>query len=373
MFPELPAPKRPSISRPVSYVGLADLAGIPWSVDALIFVLADIKSFSDIQNWMTRFPRDEVEEDLKTYESRASEGASPMYYAVTRTCPRSVDLLASYGVDLNTTSFKDIPVMAYGIMHNWIHLKNGTEVVRTLVSLGACVDGIPKDMRSNFLEPPAAVSIDSVMRTSKDLWCGSQYRLILSKALNLTMRYLLDIRSKQPSKNEKQMQIADHYQMQRLFTIPYHLVGQQHASAKILTALWGQLCTTEHVNKSRPLIFMFAGPSGHGKTELARNFGAMLNVKFCPIDSTKLRHEWDVFGSSAGFVNHGDGSQLNNFLAENSGQRSVVFMDEFCRSKTAVYNTLLEVLDTGKQDCVQQIQPGLLTSRTQGVAMIAER
>jgi ATP-dependent Clp protease ATP-binding subunit ClpB len=90
-------------------------------------------------------------------------------------------------------------------------------------------------------------------------------------------------------------------------------------------------------------------PSGHGKTELARNFGNMLNVKFCPIVSTKLTHDGDVFGSSAGLAEHGDGSQLNNFLAENSGQRSVALVDKFCQSTEAVYKTLLEVLDAGEQ------------------------
>jgi ATP-dependent Clp protease ATP-binding subunit ClpB len=94
---------------------------------------------------------------------------------------------------------------------------------------------------------------------------------------------------------------------------------------------------------------MFAELSGHGKTELAKNFGDMSNVKFCPIESTKLTYEWEVFGSSASFAEHGDGSQLNNFLAENSGLRSVVFVDEFCRSTEAVYKTLLEVLDTGEE------------------------
>ena len=306
------------------------------------FAFEHDSSFRMIKDWIIQFPKAQVEEDIASYD-----GISPLSYALRRNCPKSVELMLSYGSDPNVTTGEGVPALAWAILDTWYRLKNGTEIVRTLLSLGAQAEVIPRDMWADIMEQPAEKEPVAQDEAAITAWCTPERRRMLAKALNLTMRYLLTVRAKHGKPNQKQLDIAKRYQMQKLFAMPYHLIGQEHASKQILTHLWARLCTTEHINSGKPLVFLFCGPSRHGKTGLARNFGNLLNVKFKQLDATKWEHEWDVFGSSQGFAVHESGSGLNNFLAENTSVRSVVFIDEFCRTSKAVYNTFLEVLDTG--------------------------
>ncbi|KAK3708412.1 hypothetical protein LTR37_011508 [Vermiconidia calcicola] len=75
---------------------------------------------------------------------------------------------------------------------------------------------------------------------------------------------------------------------------------------------------------NKPLLLAFAGLSGHGKTELAKQMGSV-----------------------AGYVAQEDGSPLNNFLEAQNGQRCVVFLDEFDKTENKVRESLLKVMDTG--------------------------
>lgn len=103
------------------------------------------------------------------------------------------------------------------------------------------------------------------------------------------------------------------------------------------------------MDAKKPLVFVFAGPSGHGKTELARNMGNLLNIQHVEIDCSDKLFESDLFGPKAPFVGSDKGSPLNNFLVQNSGVRSVVFLDEFSRTDIGIYDALLEVFDTGER------------------------
>jgi hypothetical protein len=179
---------------------------------------------------------------------------------------------------------------------------------KTLVSLGGAAKVNPPDMWSDYVAKPRSEAPPGTLMTSDDHWCHQDYQNILALALNFTMRCFLSVRSKLSLTGNRQMAIAEFYNMKQLFTIPYHLVGQQDASRKILTALWGKLCTTKQIIKEKPLVFFFAGPSGHGKTELARNLGGLLNVKQCLIDCTKLVNETDLFGTSMAYRGNEEGS-----------------------------------------------------------------
>jgi len=63
-------------------------------------------------------------------------------------------------------------------------------------------------------------------------------------------------------------------------------------------------------------VIVFAGPSGHGKTELARIMGALLLVPSHFGDCTEMRHETDLFGPKAPYENWEVGSPLNNHLID---------------------------------------------------------
>jgi ATP-dependent Clp protease ATP-binding subunit ClpA len=41
----------------------------------------------------------------------------------------------------------------------------------------------------------------------------------------------------------------------------------------------------------KPVVFVFAGPSGHGKTEISQNLGSLLSLDFHSVDCTSIKNE----------------------------------------------------------------------------------
>lgn len=97
----------------------------------------------------------------------------------------------------------------------------------------------------------------------------------------------------------------------------------------------------------KPLVLMFAGPSGHGKTELAQSLGTLISATIIALDCSTFKREDEMFGPRCPYQGYQLGSRLNNFLTENSGRRSIVFMDEFEKTSVEIRNALLIPFDQG--------------------------
>lgn len=97
---------------------------------------------------------------------------------------------------------------------------------------------------------------------------------------------------------------------------------------------------------------MDLGPSGHGKTKLAKCMGDLLSAEFLAIDSTEMNHSSDLFGPKAPCPGYEEGSALNNFLCRNHGQRSVVFLDDFEKMGSTVFHSLLIPFGEGEIPCL---------------------
>lgn len=98
----------------------------------------------------------------------------------------------------------------------------------------------------------------------------------------------------------------------------------------------------------QPLVLLFAGPSGHGKTELARNLGRLLGFDLRNVDCTNLKRETDLFGPWFPYQGWEKGSVVNNFLAGHNARQSIVFLDEFEKTEDEVRQALLVPFDSGK-------------------------
>lgn len=99
----------------------------------------------------------------------------------------------------------------------------------------------------------------------------------------------------------------------------------------------------------KPIILLFAGPSGHGKTELARQLGNLISLDLLTVDCTNMHSPFNLWGPVKPYAGYKDGSKLNNFLAEHSGRRSIVFLDEVEKMDQDIRNTLLLPFDDGKR------------------------
>ena len=106
-------------------------------------------------------------------------------------------------------------------------------------------------------------------------------------------------------------------------------------------------------NPDKPIAaFMFAGPTGVGKTELCKaladiQFGSAENI--IRIDCSEFAESMAVtklIGSAPGYVGYGEGGQLTE--AVRYKPYSVVLFDEFEKAKGNLTNIMLQILDEGR-------------------------
>jgi ATP-dependent Clp protease ATP-binding subunit ClpA len=100
-------------------------------------------------------------------------------------------------------------------------------------------------------------------------------------------------------------------------------------------------------NPNKPTgCFLFAGPTGVGKTELAKQLAAVMGVEFLRFDMSEYMEKHTVsrlIGAPPGYVGFDQGGQLTD--AVNKHPYSVVVLDEIEKAHQDVFNILLQVMD----------------------------
>lgn len=96
--------------------------------------------------------------------------------------------------------------------------------------------------------------------------------------------------------------------------------------------------------------FLFNGPTGVGKTELAKQLAKILNMNFARLDMSEFMEEHSVsklIGSPPGYVGYEEnGGRLINIVDENPN--SIILFDEIEKAHPKVFNILLQILDYGR-------------------------
>jgi len=129
------------------------------------------------------------------------------------------------------------------------------------------------------------------------------------------------------------------------------VVGQDVAIQVVSNAVRRSRAGLQDPN--RPIgSFIFMGPTGVGKTELARALAEFLfdnEEAMVRIDMSEYQEKHTVsrlIGSPPGYVGYGEGGQLTEAVRRR--QYSVVLFDEIEKAHREVLNTLLQLLDDGR-------------------------
>ena len=103
-------------------------------------------------------------------------------------------------------------------------------------------------------------------------------------------------------------------------------------------------------NTERPEgAFLFVGPTGVGKTELARSLASLLGENLIRFDMSEYQEKHTVsrlIGSPPGYVGYEDGGLLVD--AVRKAPHSIVLLDEIEKAHQDIFNVLLQVMDYGK-------------------------
>ena len=129
------------------------------------------------------------------------------------------------------------------------------------------------------------------------------------------------------------------------------VIGQDDAVKKIVKAIQRGRVGLKDPNK--PIgSFMFLGPTGVGKTQLAKVLAKYLfdsEDSLIRIDMSEYMEKFAVsrlIGAPPGYVGHDDGGQLTEKVRRKP--YSVVLLDEIEKAHPEVFNLLLQVLDDGQ-------------------------
>ena len=134
-------------------------------------------------------------------------------------------------------------------------------------------------------------------------------------------------------------------------TIHNRVIGQDQAIKSVSQAI--RRARVGLKNPNRPIgNFIFAGPTGVGKTELAKSlasffFGSEEAIIRVDMSEFMERHTTSrLLGSPPGYVGYGEGGQLTESVRRRP--YSVVLFDEIEKAHPEVFNVMLQILDDGR-------------------------
>ena len=194
-------------------------------------------------------------------------------------------------------------------------------------------------LHDRFLPDKAIDVIDEVGAAYK--LAGKKGKISLASIKQMVAK-MAKIPEIEATKNDKSLlkNLQKHLQS-RIF-------GQDLAITEIVTALKRNKAGLNAPNK--PIgSFLFSGPSGVGKTELAKEIAKALGINFERIDMSEYMEKYSIsglIGAPAGYVGYDKGGILTEMIKKNP--HTLLLLDEIEKAHPDVLNLFLQVMDNAK-------------------------
>lgn len=204
-------------------------------------------------------------------------------------------------------------------------------------ALQACLDLSHRYINDKFL-PDKAIDLLDEVGASLTLSAPLK-RVITKKEVEQTIARTYHIPKSQINASERaQVKSLESKLKKRIF-------AQDEAVSELARAI--KIAKANLTESNRPIgSFLFSGPSGVGKTELAKELATHLGMHFERFDMSEYSQAHSVatlIGAPAGYVGYENGGILVDKVRKNP--HCVLVLDEIEKAHSDIYNILLQVMD----------------------------
>ena len=214
-------------------------------------------------------------------------------------------------------------------------LKYTAEAIRTAVDLSA------KYITDRKLPDKAIDVIDEAGAAQWLLPEGKRRKQIGAREVEVVISKMARIPAKQVSKSDAEQLRSLEKDLQRV------VFGQDNAIKALSTAI--KLARAGLREPNKPIgCYLFSGPTGVGKTEVAKQLGSILGVEMLRFDMSEYMERHTVsrlIGAPPGYVGFDQGGLLTDGVDQHP--HCVLLLDEIEKAHPDLFNILLQVMDNG--------------------------
>ena len=242
-------------------------------------------------------------------------------------------------IDVNEPSIEDTIKIMTGLKP---YYEEHHKVRYTPEAIKAAVDLSARYINDRKLPDKAIDVIDEVGASQMLVPPGKRKKVITAKEVEAVIATMARIPAKSVSTDDKQVLATLNADLKRV------VFGQDAAIDRLASAI--KLSRAGLREPDKPIgSYLFSGPTGVGKTEVARQLASILGIPLQRFDMSEYMERHSVsrlIGAPPGYVGFDQGGLLTD--AVDQQPHSVLLLDEIEKAHPDLYNILLQVMDNGK-------------------------
>lgn len=241
-------------------------------------------------------------------------------------------------IDINEPSIPQTIEILKGLKK---YYQDHHQVKYSNTALVSAVELSARYITDKYLPDKAIDLIDEVGAYQRILPVSKRKKLINSVDIENTIAKIANIPSQAINTDDK-LVLAN---LEK--TLQLTVFGQNEAISSLTTAI--KLARSGLADPEKPMgAFLFAGPTGVGKTEICKQLAYALTMPLVRFDMSEYMERHSVsklIGSPPGYVGHEEGGLLTE--AVNKKPYCVLLLDEIEKADPDIFNILLQVMDRG--------------------------
>ena len=242
-------------------------------------------------------------------------------------------------IDVNEPSVADTVKILSGLKTTY---EDHHDVRFTQAALKTAVELSTRYISDRKLPDKAIDVIDEAASAQMLLAPSRRKKVIGAKEIETTIASMARIPPRSVSRDDKQALASLETDLQRM------VYGQDEAITALSSAI--KLSRAGLREPEKPVgNYLFSGPTGVGKTEVARQLADSLGIKLIRFDMSEYMERHSVsrlIGAPPGYVGFDQGGLLTD--AVDQTPHAVLLLDEIEKAHPDIFNLLLQVMDNGR-------------------------